>query len=172
MDRILILNAAYMPIGLVHWMKAVCLMVTERAEVVVDGGRTVRSPSTELRLPQVLKVRGPVRMRQKGLRLNRRNLLRRDGHTCQYCGKQPDRRRLTMDHVVPRVAGGRTTWTNVVTACERCNSRKGGRTPDQAGMRLLRAPRRPEWDARDQVLAELASVPTEWEAFLPVRKQR
>lgn len=83
--------------------------------------------------------------RQLRLPCSRRAVFARDRETCQYCGQQPGRANLTMDHVIPRSQGGQTTWENVVTACRDCNHRKGGRTPEQANMVLLSTPRQPQY---------------------------
>jgi 5-methylcytosine-specific restriction endonuclease McrA len=85
--------------------------------------------------------------RRRRLPCSRRGVLLRDRETCQYCGAQPGRALLTIDHVLPRAQGGGTHWENVVAACEACNRRKGSRTPEQAGMALARPPRRPAYVA-------------------------
>ena len=79
------------------------------------------------------------------MRFSRFNIFARDGNTCQYCHKKLPRTELNLDHVIPRSRGGMSTWENIVCSCHHCNRRKGGRTPDEAGMHLFRRPRRPEW---------------------------
>jgi 5-methylcytosine-specific restriction endonuclease McrA len=100
------------------------------------------------------------------VRLTRRNLMLRDGHQCQYCAKRPPLRDLNIDHILPRSRGGMDTWENLVTACRVCNLRKGWRTPDEAGMRLLHAPVRPRWTTTAQILLEARERFKEWEPFL------
>lgn len=167
MDQILMLNAAYVPVGLVNWMAAVRLLVNGRAEVVVPGVREVRSPSVTLRLPSILRLGGRARFPQRTPRLTRRNLLARDEHTCQYCQRRLPASRLNMDHVVPRSRGGSTTWENIVTACIPCNTRKGARTPEQAGMRLLRRPFLPRWTIGQEIRRTTSGIPEAWKPFLP-----
>lgn len=125
---------------------------------------TSRGP---LPAPRVILLTVFDRMPRRHVRFSRVNVMTRDGFTCQYCGERPPRSHLNLDHVVPRAHGGRSTWENVVASCVDCNRRKGGRTPEQAGLRLLRAPARPRW-------TPLASLPlaharhAEWRPFLRV----
>src|SRR5574342_444158 len=123
MDEIavLVLNATYEPL---HFTNA---------------RRVIRSPSRAFSLPAVIRlavfIRKPFLDR---VAFNKKNILRRDGYTCQYCNRRGER--LTVDHIVPRSRGGETSWTNVVAACLRCNLKKGNHLPHEAGMRLLRQP--------------------------------
>ena len=96
-------------------------------------------------LPRVVQLVTYDRMPRSTVRLTRRNIFLRDGHTCQYCGRQATTRDLNLDHVMPRSRGGPMTWENVVCSCRVCNLRKGGRTPQQASMPLLAVPYRPSW---------------------------
>jgi 5-methylcytosine-specific restriction endonuclease McrA len=101
------------------------------------------------------------------VRFSRLNIFARDGFTCQYCGRRSVRSELNLDHVVPRALGGRSTWENVVCSCVECNRRKGGRTPEQAGLRLRRLPTRPRWTPLMNLM--LSSVRyREWRPFLNV----
>jgi 5-methylcytosine-specific restriction endonuclease McrA len=99
------------------------------------------------------------------VRFSRFNIYARDANTCQYCGRRCARAELNLDHVVPRSRGGVTTWENVVCSCVACNLRKGGRTPDEAGMRLLRAPSRPRWTPMFRSATRRAFY-SEWRPFL------
>ena len=100
------------------------------------------------------------------VRLTRRNLMLRDQHQCQYCGKRPGPRELNVDHVVPRSRGGRDSWENLVVSCRLCNLKKGRRTPSEAGMALLRAPQRPRWSPTAHLLMAVREAYTEWQPFL------
>lgn len=99
---------------------------------------------------------------QRKVRLTRDNIFKRDGNACQYCGTT--RERMTIDHVFPRSRGGRNTWENLVSACERCNGRKNNRTPDEAKMKLLRRPRRPIWETF--IVIERNPIPESWKPFV------
>lgn len=101
----------------------------------------VRTVTTSYPFPSVIKLTSYIRMPYKKIELTRRNILRRDGNRCQYCGKKaPD---MTIDHVVPRSRGGRDAWENLVTACVNCNNSKGSKTPEEANMPLMAQPKKP-----------------------------
>jgi 5-methylcytosine-specific restriction endonuclease McrA len=129
------------------------------------GDPVIGTSRGAIRIPRVVQLVTFDRMPRSSVRLTRRNIFLRDGHTCQYCGRRATPRDLNLDHVTPRSRGGPMTWENVVCSCRVCNLRKGGRTPTEANMRLLRKPVRPRWSP---VLAMAFSPgrPKEWEPFL------
>ncbi|MDX2038532.1 MAG: HNH endonuclease [Isosphaeraceae bacterium] len=159
----LVLNKQWMPVNIAPVSRALTLLWNEAAMVVDpddfrlynwadwskmrprDGEPFIRSVSFLLRVPEVLALTKHDRPRSNSVTFCRRNVFKRDHSTCQYCGCQPGSEELTIDHVVPRSQDGRTTWENCVLACVSCNARKANRTPDQAGMKLRRAPFRPTW---------------------------
>lgn len=158
--RTLVLNAAYEPIHLVTWEKAMCLVVTAKAEVLAEYDEVVRSVSRIFKLPSVVRLKRYVRTfrRTMNSRCTRRNILLRDQYTCQYCGNRMNHQSITIDHVKPRCRGGTTMWENVVAACHPCNRRKADMMPDEAGMRLLKSPRRPSWiDLLEEAHRELVN---------------
>jgi len=106
---------------------------------------TVHTPSRTLRLPRVILLTFFDKLPCKELKLTRNNVFERDKDQCQYCARQFPREELNLDHVIPRHAGGRTTWENIVCSCVKCNTRKANRLPHEAGMRLIRKPVRPKW---------------------------
>jgi len=161
--RILVLNAGYEPLGLTTIRRGVLLVQSETADTVIPSPLYLRTPSRRVPVPSVIRLRRMVRRPLGRLSLNRRNVLRRDNHTCQYCGQRG--RPLTIDHVLPKSRGGKDTWENLVAACYACNARKGDRTPQEAGMRLLRKPGPPGYLA--WITFELQEVPEEWLPFLP-----
>jgi len=139
--RVLVLNASYEPLHVASAKRAITLVQYGVAEVLEESEDVVRSPSTVMRIPSVIRLRRYVRRpRTHPVPFNRRNVLRRDFYTCQYCGS---RHELTLDHVTPRSRGGRHAWENVVVACRECNQFKGNRTPEEAGLRLRCSPRAP-----------------------------
>jgi 5-methylcytosine-specific restriction endonuclease McrA len=105
----------------------------------------VHTISFKIRIPRVIVLMVFDRVPNKEVKFTRHNVFERDRNTCQYCGVVFDRSGLNLDHVIPRDKGGQTTWENVVCSCIPCNTRKGNRLPEQAGMRLLRKPKRPKW---------------------------
>jgi 5-methylcytosine-specific restriction endonuclease McrA len=140
----LVLNAdyrplSYFPLSLWPWQEAVKASFLDRVTVVAEYDATVRSPSIELRLPSVVVLREFVKPAEWPA-FTRFNLFLRDEFGCQYCGAKGE---MTFDHVTPRARGGRTTWSNVVAACGRCNLRKSDQTPAAAGLSLRRKPFRP-----------------------------
>lgn len=147
MARTLVLNAAYEPIHLVSWEKAMCLVFTAKAEIVAEYDQMIRSVSQNFRMPSVVRLKKYVRTfkRTMNARCTRRNILMRDRFSCQYCGLRCSATTITIDHVMPRSRGGRTTWENVVAACHPCNRRKADRTPEEAHLHLAKKPRRPTW---------------------------
>ncbi len=139
--KVLVLNQNYEPLTVCHAQRAVVLVVLGKAEIVERYDAEVRSISVAVPLPSVVRLSMYIRAPRQEVALTRRNVLKRDGYRCMYCGSR--RGPMTTDHVVPRSHGGGDAWTNLVCACVRCNNRKGNRTPEQAGMPLLRPPRRP-----------------------------
>ncbi|WP_048316264.1 HNH endonuclease [Crocosphaera watsonii] len=138
MGKVLVLNASYEPLNITSWRRAVVLLIKGTAEQLENNERLIY---TDFPLPSVIRLRHYVRVPYKEIPLTRRNILERDRHTCQYCGYKGDQ--LTLDHVFPRSRGGGDTWENLVTACVRCNVKKGNRTPKEAQMNLRYQPRRP-----------------------------
>ncbi len=142
------LNASYEPLQLISTRRAVLLLLQEKAELVEAAEQRLRAQGFSLEIPLVIRLVRYIRIpRRVRLPCSRRGVLARDRETCQYCGIQPGRSQLTVDHVMPRSRGGLTIWENVVTACRECNHDKGGRTPEEAGMVLMTVPRQPQYVA-------------------------
>jgi 5-methylcytosine-specific restriction endonuclease McrA len=143
---VLVLNATYEPLNVVSVKRAVVLLLKEKAELVEAAEAKLRSESFSVPVPLVIRLMYFVKIpRRISLPVTRRGILSRDHYTCQYCGVMPPRKALTIDHVLPRSRGGKTTWENVVTACQKCNGRKGCRTPGEAHMKLRSKPERPRY---------------------------
>ncbi len=142
--RTLVLNQGYQPHRIVSWQRAVSLLFDGKVEVVEEYDEDVRSVTFAIKMPSVVRLLRAVRA-MRGVKFSRMNLAMRDGFRCQYCGLRLPLSGLTYDHVIPRAQGGKTCWENIVMACYRCNGRKGHRSPEQVGLRLLKAPVRPQW---------------------------
>ncbi|KPJ73751.1 MAG: HNH endonuclease [Planctomycetes bacterium DG_20] len=166
--NVLVLNKFYMAIHVVTVRRAFALLCKHNAEVVAvrDGrydtydfdswrelsafreefepdGDWIRSVNFEVRVPRVIRLLMYDRLPRQRVKFNRRNIYARDANRCQYCGKRHPTSELSLDHVVPRSRGGKSTWTNVVCACLACNVRKGGRLPGEVGLKLIRSPAEP-----------------------------
>lgn len=162
----LVLNAdfqplSYFPLSLLHWEDAIKAVVKGSHQVVAEYDQVVRSPSTTMRLPSVIALRDYVRPPAR-VAFTRFNVFLRDRFRCQYCGEQ-HLKGLTFDHVVPRVRGGKTSWTNIVASCEPCNTLKG-----HADAKPLRAPREPSTHdlMAAQRLFPLNFLHESWQDFL------
>jgi len=164
--RTLVLNSGYEPVQLISWQKALCLVLTAKAEVVAEYNQVVRTVSQMFPLPSVVRLKRYVRVVQRitFARCTRKNVLLRDRHQCQYCGVQCRPGTITIDHVVPRSRGGRTVWENVVAACHTCNRRKGDLNVERSGLKLMRAPRRPAW--RELLEETHRDVVSDWLPYL------
>jgi 5-methylcytosine-specific restriction endonuclease McrA len=146
-QSVVVFSQNYLPLCRVNIKRAIVLLVTEKAEpldMLSEVGWMVYSPSLVLHVPKHIRLKiASFERTWKVPPVNRREVLKRDHYTCQYCGSS---KHLTLDHVIPRSRGGLHTWDNVVTACERCNSKKGDKTLHEAGMQLrhkLKAPIHP-----------------------------
>ena len=141
-NRVLVLNQSYEPISVCSAKKAFLLIFLLKADLVAEReDRVLRSVNATYPYPSVIRLSSYIRVRFKNVELSRRNILRRDNNQCQYCGKITTP--LTLDHIIPRSSGGMDTWDNLVTACIRCNNRKGNQTPEEAGIKLAKQPRKP-----------------------------
>ena len=162
MGKVLVLNASYEPLNITSWRRAAVLIIKGKAERVEHNGKTLYA---DFLLPTVIRLRYYVRVPYKEIPLTRRNILHRDSYTCQYCGYTGDE--LTLDHVVPRSRKGGETWENMVTACVRCNVKKGNRTPKEANMPLRNSPRRPYSSLYFEVSKHLKSgMHAEWQKYV------
>ncbi|MFO0826903.1 MAG: HNH endonuclease [Phycisphaerales bacterium] len=189
--KVLVLNRVYTAVRIVDARKAFTMLIKDIAEVIAVEDGTYASYSFAswaeaaeyqrrheqdqhdwvmtsrfaVAVPKIVRLLGYDRFPKEHVKLNRRNIYARDGNRCQYCGRHFPTRELTLDHVRPRVQGGDNSWLNLVCACVKCNARKGGRTPEQAGMRLMRVPVKPR---RNPAITLRLGSPRyqSWRAFL------
>jgi 5-methylcytosine-specific restriction endonuclease McrA len=139
--RALVLNQNYEPLNVCAVRRAFVLVYHGKAEILQASEEAIHGVSSDFPLPSVIRLHQPVRRPRPRVRLTRKEVFARDQQRCQYCGNAGVE--LTLDHVIPRHRGGAHEWENLVAACRPCNHRKGGRTPGEARMRLLREPARP-----------------------------
>jgi 5-methylcytosine-specific restriction endonuclease McrA len=167
MEQTLLLNATYEPLKVVHWQKAITLLCQGKVEVISEYPREIRSVSFSFKLPSVIRLLRYIRIKRTidYVPFSRANIYARDDHSCQYCGEVFPTAELTFDHVVPVAQGGRKDWENIVTCCISCNRRKGGRTPSEAGMRLIRIPKRPERAPAIRITIRLHTAPDSWRDY-------
>jgi len=158
--KVLVLNRSYLPVHVTSVRRALTLLYQDVARAVDEQYRTfdfatwadlaanedsIGLVSRAIRVPRVILLLAYDRVPRRHVRFSRYNIYTRDQNRCQYCGRQLPRTDLNLDHVVPRSKGGTSVWENVVCSCHRCNRVKGGRSPAEAGMRLIRHPYRPQW---------------------------
>jgi 5-methylcytosine-specific restriction endonuclease McrA len=168
---VLVLNKLFMAVHIISVRRAFCLLCKDLAEVVsLEDGQYatydfetwrevseyraqnfrredddwVRTVSTQIQVPRVIRLLGYEKLPKATVKFNRRNIFARDNNQCQYCGRKFPTTELSLDHIIPRSQGGQSTWENIVCACVSCNVRKGGRTPKQAHMSLIRKPEKPK----------------------------
>lgn len=168
---VLVLNKLFMAIHIISVRRAFCLLAKDLAEVVsLEDGQFatydfqtwrelseyraqhfrqeeddwVRTVSTEIQVPRVIRLMDYDRLPKQTVKFNRRNIFARDNNQCQYCGKKFPTSELSLDHVIPRSQGGTSSWENIVCACVNCNVKKGGRTPREASMALIKKPEKPK----------------------------
>lgn len=165
MDRspVLLLNQNYQPLNVCDVRRAFVLVGRGKAEALETTERVIRSAYEEHPEPSIVRLLYMVKRPLHQRRLSRREVFIRDRHTCQYCGRQS--RRLTLDHVLPRSRGGEHSWTNIVSACDRCNHRKAGRTPREANMLLQRDPRPPR--PNPYAFFHVGRIQDQWRPYLP-----
>jgi 5-methylcytosine-specific restriction endonuclease McrA len=164
--RTLLLSPWYFPLKVLRWEDAIKMKYENTADVVVEYEEEVSSPSITWKIPAVLRLRKLPGRIKNGVKFSRINVYTRDGFHCQYCRKKFTVAQLSYDHVVPKANGGRRTWTNIVTACKPCNSRKADRTCDESGMWPIAMPRQPEKLPLTAPLIDVATAPAEWQDFL------
>jgi 5-methylcytosine-specific restriction endonuclease McrA len=159
----LVLNASYEPLSVVPARRAACLVIAEKAELVDHDGTCLHAERLSIPSPLVVRLRYMVKVPHgRRAALSRRGVFARDDYRCQYCGQSAD----SIDHVVPRSRGGRHEWENVAAACRPCNLSKRDRTPEEAGMRLMRPCRVPRANA--WVVVSAARVPEAWKPYLAI----
>lgn len=154
------------PHRIIGWQRAVVLAYLGKVEVLDTYAHVLAGPSVEMKAPSVVRLTKGSVSTKRSIRFSRINVFTRDKFRCQYCGAQKVPRDLNYDHVVPRKRGGRTEWENIVTSCYPCNERKGSRTPDEAGMSLLRKPFKPtSLPVVPHLRADAESLPEPWQPY-------
>lgn len=143
--RTLVLNAGYEPLHTVSWQRAVCLIFTAKAEIIEEYQSLIRSVSSAINLPKIIRLKKYVNVfiNTGRAKCTRKNILQRDNYECQYCGVKVTTKNATLDHVVPRSKGGPSDFLNLVTCCQKCNNKKGNKYLSATRMKLRNRPRIP-----------------------------
>ena len=162
--QVLVLNASYEPLSLVSVRRAVVLLLREKAEMLEATQQMLRSHNRAIPVPLVIRLVHYVRLPHRRVPATRAAIMLRDAYVCQYCGETPGHNNLTVDHIVPRSRGGAHDWHNLVSACKRCNQKKGSLTPEEASMSLLRKPFEPSYVAL--VLLSNPTAAARWEDLM------
>lgn len=161
-QRVLLLNKDYQPLKICSVRRSIKLLFLDKAELLHDyPNLSIRTVNREYQYPSVIRLRRFIKLPYRKIVLSRHNILRRDGNHCLYCGSTNN---LTIDHIVPRSRGGRDTWENLATSCNRCNVTKGDRTPEEANMVLEYKPFRPVHITFIQSL--LGVIEDDWKPYL------
>ena len=162
-EPVLILNANFEPLNVCNMRRAIGLMLSGKASMVLNGRGEIKTVTRTFPRPSVIRLEKMIKRPRPHVKLTKREILRRDNYTCQYCGSRLPY--LTIDHVVPRRLGGQHQWNNVVAACPSCNHRKGGRTPEQVQMHLLHIPSEPPASA-NYIFGRHLGDNQEWQPFI------
>jgi len=163
---VLVLNASYEPINVCAARRALVLVLKGVASAEELSQSLIYSSRQALPMPSVIRLLEYRRIPHQTRSLSRKNILMRDRYTCQYCHRTMPSGELTLDHVIPRSRAGETTWENLVACCHPCNNRKGSRTPDEAGMKLARAPRPFSLHTSRHLMRLLAKSDDRWQKYL------
>ena len=161
---VLVLNQNYEPLNICRVRRAIVLLYRGKAEMLENGSGFIQSVSYTFPVPSVIRLAYWIKRPWLQPKLTRIEVFNRDQYTCQYCGKET--RQLTLDHVIPRHQGGQHTWENMVSACISCNRHKAGRTPQQAGMRLLHHPSPPRGNSSFCIPYHYLQTRNEWQRYL------
>jgi 5-methylcytosine-specific restriction endonuclease McrA len=152
---------------IVSWQTSITLQYQGKVDVLEIYEEEVSSPTITMNIPAVVRLRKAVSRNKKAVKFSKLNLFTRDRFCCQYCGVKKGFKELNYDHVVPRVQGGKTDYLNIVASCYRCNTKKDGRTPEQARMPLLNKPYKPTSLPQSPPIIYGRTIPEEWKPYLP-----
>ena len=163
---VLVLNATYEPVNVCAARRALILILKGAALAEEETSGIIHSASLVMQVPSVIRLLEYRRIPFQARALSRKNILIRDRHTCQFCDRVLPASDLTLDHVIPRSQGGKSTWENLVACCHVCNNEKGDRTPENAGMKLLRQPRPFNLHTNRHLMRLLGNGDQQWRKYL------
>lgn len=171
--KVLALSSNYEPLGVISWIRAVSLIFSDKVTTLEEYDHEIRSPSISIRAPAVVLFKNSYvgKKYKNSIRFSRKNVWLRDEGKCQYCQRSVSFSTFTIDHVVPKTAGGQTTWTNVVTCCYSCNQKKGNKSVKDVGFKLFNIPKKPNrlpytQEISDGVYSPDKNIPSSWKFYL------
>lgn len=160
---VLLLNQNYEPLTILRVRRAITLLILNKVDLIEnENGKLLHSISLAFRVPSVIRLKYFVRIKRKEISLTKKNIIKRDNHQCQYCGRKSGM--MTTDHIIPKANGGDDSWENLVCACLECNNRKGNKTLMESRMKLVRKPKRPNYFTF--VLNDIGTPNIKWQPFL------
>ena len=165
-EPVLVLNATFEPINVTAVRRALVLLLKGVAQAEEINHAEVHSASNAVPVPSVIRLLAYRHIPQQSRALSRKNILLRDRNTCQFCGRQFPASELTLDHVLPRSRGGHSSWENLVACCYECNNSKGDRTPEEAGLHLVRRPRPFTLHTSRQLMRLIGRQDEKWRKYL------
>lgn len=162
-NPVLLLNQNYEPLTILKLKRAITLLFLGKVDIIEnEDGKEVHAITMALPVPSVIRLKYFVQIKRKDIPLTKKNIIKRDKHQCQYCGKRTGV--MTTDHIIPKALGGDESWENLVCACLECNNRKGNLVPPAAGLKLIKKPKRPNYFTF--ILHELGNPNDKWRPFL------
>jgi len=165
MKRVLLLNQSFEPISIISWRKAICLLCLNKVETIKEYDFYINSPSVSIKAPSVVRLLSYFKRPWTEIKLTRGNIFARDGWKCVYCGKKFPEHQLTTDHIVPRCRGGKSTWENLVSCCQKCNGKKADKSLKEAGFKLLKTPKKPDVFTFFSKILLKGSAPKNWREY-------
>lgn len=163
--KTLLLNQGYQPLKAINCKRAICMSFLEKVDILETYDCFIASATMKIPVPAVVRLKKLIDIGPTRIRFSRTNIFLRDEYVCQYCNRIFHTKNLTLDHVVPRSFGGRTSWSNIVTCCKKCNNKKADRTPKDANMRLLKRPCYPNIKSYYTAYVH-GQLPEEWSKWL------
>ncbi len=166
MKKTLLLNSSYEVLSFIPERKMYKLLFKDKVEVISTWDDEIAWYAGKLNHPSILKLKNHVRRNHSNINFSRKTLVKRDKSTCQYCSKKLTAAQITVDHVLPKAQGGGTSFNNCVVSCRSCNNKKADRTPDQAGMKLIKKPAHPAFSSYYQIMENIEDWHDDWDNFV------
>jgi 5-methylcytosine-specific restriction endonuclease McrA len=167
LEQTLVIDRDFQPIMIINWQKAFCLIFTGKAEVIKESdSRLIHSSYKVFKFPTVIQIFTRVNYSVR-VTLNRWSIFARDNFSCAYCGVVQTKKELSLDHIHPVSKGGKSSWENLITACQKCNQKKSDKTAEEAGLKMRLKPYRPVWSPSFMMsVYQIKTINDDWKDFL------